>query len=60
MRLADNQNIFGLVLLEGLVKLYRRFIQNKGIPQYQHRSSLYYKIKIKYADIITLKPGNYK
>ena len=59
--LADNQNNIWFGTSEGLVKLLSQVYSNKGIPPILNIEAVYInKIKIKYADIITLKPGNYE
>ena len=59
--LSDNQNNIWFGTSEGLVKLLSQVNSNKGIPPILHIEAVYInKIKVNYADIITLKPGNYE
>src|SRR5664280_1495977 len=59
--LSDSQNNIWFGTSEGLVKLLSQVNSNKGIPPILHIEAVYInKIKVNYADIITLKPGNYE
>jgi signal transduction histidine kinase/ligand-binding sensor domain-containing protein len=59
--LSDNQNNIWFGTSEGLIKLLPQDYSTRQIPPIPHIDAIYInKVKIRYSDNITLKPGNYE